>query len=55
MKPYGINKKGEKVSKAGKEYFQHAASLQIHFFELTALIKHRLNKDRLAGNEMNDS
>jgi hypothetical protein len=47
MKPYTVAKSGNKVSMAGKEYFQHAASFQVHFFELTALVKHRLNKERL--------
>ena len=34
------------MTKAGKEYLQHAACMQVHFLEVTALIKRGL-RDRL--------
>lgn len=44
MKPFATNKRGLRVTKAGKAYSQHAASLQVHFLELTALIKKDLSE-----------
>ena len=46
MKPFATNQQGKKVTKAGKEYLQHAACMQVHFLEVTALIKRGL-RDRL--------
>jgi len=42
MKPYATNSQGKRVTKAGKEYLQHAASFQVHFLQVTALIKRGL-------------
>ena len=47
MKPVAETKQRQKISQAGKEYFQHAASLQLHFFELTALIKNKFRIEKL--------
>lgn len=46
VKPFAISRAGKSVSVAGKEFFQHAASLQVHFYELTALVKHLLGSRR---------
>lgn len=39
IRPYATNALGKKVTKAGKEYLQHAASLNVRFFQVTAMIK----------------
>ena len=44
MKPYQTTNLGKKVSKAGKAYLQHAASLQVHFLEVTAMVKKELRQ-----------
>ena len=44
MKPFATNALGKKVTRAGREYLQHAASLKVHFFEVTSLIKNGLKK-----------
>jgi hypothetical protein len=37
-KPIGVTKNEEKVSKAGREYFMHAAKLQLRFNEILKLL-----------------
>ena len=39
IRPYATNAVGKKVTKAGKEYLQHAASLNVRFLEVTSMIK----------------
>ena len=55
MKPFATNAQGKKVQKAGKEYLQHAASLQVHFLELTAMIKRGLRARLLAEQSSNQA
>lgn len=42
MKPFAVTRLDKQVSTADKEYFNHAASLQVHFLEVTAMIKKSL-------------
>ena len=42
MKPFATTSQNKRVTKAGKEYLQHAASMQVHFLEVTAMIKRGL-------------
>jgi len=38
-KPCGMSKKKEKISEAKKEYFNHAAKLNLRFYELIKFIQ----------------
>lgn len=44
MKPYAVDRQGKKITKAGKEYLQHAASMQVRFLEVTSLVKRGLRE-----------
>ena len=54
MKPYGTSKRGTRITKAGKAYLQHAASLQVHFLALTSLIKNGLSERLVEAREIDD-
>ena len=41
-KPFAHTKNGERISKAGKEYFHHAAKLQLRYLETLTIIKRDL-------------
>jgi len=41
-KPFSKARNGERISKAGKEYFHHAAKLQLRFLEVLQFSKHEL-------------
>jgi hypothetical protein len=41
-KPVGVTKNDEKVSKAGREYFLHAAKLQLRFNEVFKLLNQEI-------------
>lgn len=43
-KPFSKARNGERISKAGKEYFHHAAKLQLRFLEILQLTKHELHR-----------
>lgn len=42
-KPFSKARNGERLSRAGKEYFHHAAKLQLRFLEVLSLTKHELH------------
>ena len=42
QKPYGTTNSGEKISKAGREYFHHACKLNLRFIELLQTIHREL-------------
>ena len=50
IKPFARNSNGKVVTKAGKEYFQHAGGLQVRFHELRDLAQNQLRR-RLVESE----
>jgi len=42
QKPYGTTNSGEKISKAGREYYYHACKLNLRFIELLQAISRDL-------------